>query len=61
MVVFMPFVWDLLPICTIFILHHSNFTNQNKDVIEERETLIRQFSETQDSQIRASDGAFMDR
>lgn len=61
MVVFMPFVWDLLPICTIFILHHSNFTNQNKDAIEERETLIRQFSETSDSQIRASDGAFMDR
>ena len=29
MVVYMPVLWDLIPICTILILHHQNFSHQN--------------------------------
>ena len=59
MVVDMPYVWDLLPICTIFILHHSNFNKQKKELIEERQSLLRQHEDDSMTDTRVSDSSFL--
>ena len=43
MIIYMPVIWDLVPICTIFVLHSSNFSRET--LKDERETLIRPLSE----------------
>jgi hypothetical protein len=31
-VIFMPVIWDVVPICTIYYLHHLNFTVEPKQL-----------------------------
>jgi len=59
MVIYMPIIWDFVPICTIFILHSSNFSRETSK--DERDTLTRPLSEADKNAMRGSDGTFTER